>query len=115
MSPYAASKKTNELMIGRYYGIYPHVVDSWEDLEEARREYGLKVEPQLPAGRRFGAELALLPHQQFRQLNERQWQELLELGDVPPDLKGSAPRHLQPLRLKANVLSAHSLLIQASG
>jgi len=43
--------------------------------------------------------LALVPHQQFRQLNEDQWQELLEPGGVLLDLKGFVPRQLEPLRL----------------
>jgi hypothetical protein len=43
--------------------------------------------------------LALVPHQQFRQLSEGQWQELLEPGGVLLDLKGFVPRQLEPLRL----------------
>jgi UDP-N-acetyl-D-galactosamine dehydrogenase len=81
------------------YGIEPQVVDPWVDPEEARREYGLAVDPQLPASRRFGAVLALVPHHQFRQLNEGQWHELLEPGGVLLDLKGIVPRGLAPLRL----------------
>jgi UDP-N-acetyl-D-galactosamine dehydrogenase len=83
----------------RDYGIEPQVMDPWVDPEEARREYGLEVEPHLPAGRRFGAVLALVPHQQFRQLDEGQWQLLLEPGGVLLDLKGIVPRGLAPLRL----------------
>jgi UDP-N-acetyl-D-galactosamine dehydrogenase len=81
------------------YAMEPQVVDPWVDPEEARREYGLEVGRQLPAGRRFGAVLALVPHQQFRQLNEGQWQELLEPGGALLDLKGFVPRQLEPLRL----------------
>jgi UDP-N-acetyl-D-galactosamine dehydrogenase len=83
----------------RDYGIEPQVVDPWVDPEEARREYGLEVDPQPPASRRFGAVLALVPHHQFRQLNEGQWQVLLEPGGVLLDLKGIVPRGLTPLRL----------------
>jgi UDP-N-acetyl-D-galactosamine dehydrogenase len=81
------------------YGIESQVVDPWVNPEEARREYGLEVETQLPTDRRFGAVLALVPHQQFRQLSEGQWQELLEPGGVLLDLKGFVPRQLEPLRL----------------
>jgi UDP-N-acetyl-D-galactosamine dehydrogenase len=81
------------------YGIEPQVVDPWVDAEEARREYGLEVESRIPAGRRFCAVLALVPHQQFCRLNERQWQELLEPGGVLLDLKGIVPRQLETLRI----------------
>ncbi len=93
------TKVVDVLTALRDYGIEPQVVDPWVDHEEANREYGLEVEPQLPADRRFGAVLALVPHQQFRQLNEGQWQELLEPGGVLLDLKGIVPRGLAPLRL----------------
>jgi UDP-N-acetyl-D-galactosamine dehydrogenase len=93
------TKVVDVLTALRDYGLESQVVDPWVDPEEARREYGLEVEPQLPAGHRFGAVLALLPHQQFRQLNEDQWQELLESGGVLLDLKGFVPRRLEPLRL----------------
>jgi UDP-N-acetyl-D-galactosamine dehydrogenase len=93
------TKVVDVLTALRDYGIEPQVVDPWVDPEEARREYELEVEPQLPAGRRFGAVLALVPHHQLRQLNEGQWQELLEPGGVLLDLKGIVPRGLAPLRL----------------
>ena len=83
----------------RDYGIEPQVVDPWVDPEEARMEYGLKVEEQLPADQRFVAVMALVPHQHFRQLSEDQWQELVEPGGVLLDLKGIVPRQLAPLRL----------------
>jgi UDP-N-acetyl-D-galactosamine dehydrogenase len=81
------------------YGMEPQVIDPWVDTQEALREYGLEVELRLPVARRFGAVLALVPHQQFRQLNADQWQELLEPGGVLLDLKGIVPRELEPLRL----------------
>ena len=93
------TKVVDVLTALRDYGIEPQVVDPWVDPEEARREYGLEVDQQRPADRRFGAVLALVPHQQFRQLNEDQWQELLEPGGVLLDLKGIVPRGLAPLRL----------------
>jgi UDP-N-acetyl-D-galactosamine dehydrogenase len=93
------TKVVDVLTALRDYGIEPQVVDPWVDPEEALREYGLEVEQQLPAGRRFGAVLALVPHQQFCQLTEDQWQGLLEPGGVLLDLKGYVPRQLAPLRL----------------
>jgi UDP-N-acetyl-D-galactosamine dehydrogenase len=93
------TKVVDVLTALRDYGIEPQVVDPWVDPEEALREYGLEVEQQLPAGRRFGAVLALVPHQQFCQLTEDQWQGLLEPGGVLLDLKGFVPRQLEPLRL----------------
>jgi len=93
------TKVVDVLTALRDYGIESQVVDPWVDPEEARTEYGLEVKPQLPAGHRFAAVLALVPHQQFRQLNEDQWQALLEPGGVLLDLKGFVPRQLEPLRL----------------
>ncbi|WP_240789302.1 nucleotide sugar dehydrogenase [Synechococcus sp. BS56D] len=81
------------------YGMEPMVVDPWVDPEEAHREYGLEVVSELPAGRRFNSVLALVPHHQFRKLNEAQWQELLEPCGVLLDLKGFVPRQLEPIRL----------------
>ena len=98
--PDLRNTKVVDVLTGlRDYGLKPHVVDPWVDREEARKEFSLEVESQLPAGRRFDAVLALVPHQQFRQLNEGQWQELLEPGGVLLDLKGIVPRGLAPLRL----------------
>jgi UDP-N-acetyl-D-galactosamine dehydrogenase len=81
------------------YGLEPHIVDPCVDPEEARREYGLEVERHLPFGQRFSAVMALVPHRQFRELSEPQWQELLSPGTVLLDLKGIVPRRLSALRL----------------
>lgn len=93
------TKVVDVLMALRDYGIDFLLVDPWVDPEEASREYGLEVKSQLPVGSLFGAVLALVPHQQFRQLNKGQWQSLLEPGGVLLDIKGVVPRELAPLRL----------------
>jgi UDP-N-acetyl-D-galactosamine dehydrogenase len=93
------TKVVDVLAVLREYGMEPQVVDPWVDPEEARTEYGLELLPELPTDRRFSAVLALVPHQHFRQLNDEQWQALLEPGGVLFDLKGILPRQLGPLRL----------------
>jgi len=40
-----------------------------------------------------------VPHREFRQFSEEQWQEFLEPSGVLLDLKGIVPRELAPLRL----------------
>ena len=92
------TKVVDVLAALRDYGMDPQVVDPWVNPEEAQQEYGLEVWPNLPADRRFGAVLALVSHQQFRQLNEGQWQQLLEPDGVLLDLKGMVPRVLEALR-----------------
>lgn len=93
------TKVLDVLMALRDYGLEPQVVDPWVDADEARREYGLEVSPKLFTGRRFKAVLVLVPHQEFCQLNEIQWQELLETGGVLLDFKGIVPRSLKPMRI----------------
>ncbi len=93
------TKVVDVLVALRDYGIEPQVVDPWVNPEEARREHGLEVKPYLPTGQCFDAVLALVPHQQFCQMNKQEWQELLEPDGVILDLKGIAPRELEPLRL----------------
>ncbi|UPH89142.1 nucleotide sugar dehydrogenase [Synechococcus sp. NB0720_010] len=93
------TKVVDVLAALRDYGMEPLVIDPWVDPQQAHREYGLEAEQQLPLARRFAAVLALVPHHQFCQLNEDQWQELLEPGGVLLDIKGVIPRALAPLRL----------------
>jgi UDP-N-acetyl-D-galactosamine dehydrogenase len=97
--PDLRNTKVVDVLAGlRDYGVEPHVVDPWVDREEARREFRIEVESQLPAGRRFDAVLALVSHNQFCELDEGQWKQFLNPGGVLLDLKGIVPRHLHALR-----------------
>jgi len=81
------------------YGMHATVVDPWVNVEEANREYGLTVHELIPEGKRFRAVIAAVAHHQFCQLQERQWQQLLETDGVLVDLKGIVPRRVAAIRL----------------
>lgn len=81
------------------YGIEPVLVDPWVDAEEALRVYGLTVLDSIPEGFRYQAVIAAVAHQQFINLNEEKWSLLLKSDGFLFDLKGIAPRSLNPLRL----------------
>ncbi len=86
------------------YGMRPVLVDPWADPAEVRRDHP-QLPPvltglgELPQGQRYGAVVAAVAHQQFAELEAAQWQQLLAPGAVLMDLKGIAPRHLEPIRL----------------
>ena len=81
------------------YGMETVVVDPWVNPEEARREYGLEVLSDIPAGCEFAGVIAAVAHQQFARLDEEQWAQLLAPQGVLVDLKGIMPRSLRPIRL----------------
>jgi len=81
------------------YGMELDVVDPWVDPQEARREYGLNVLPEIPADTRYGAVAAAVGHRQFSELSAEQWHQFLTPGGVLLDLKGIVPRELGALRL----------------
>jgi len=81
------------------YGMELEVVDPWVDTQEAHREYGLNVMPEIPVGVRYGAVAAAVGHRQFTELSAEQWQQLLTPDGVLLDFKGIVPRHLGALRL----------------
>ena len=81
------------------FGMEAQVVDPWVDPEEAQREYGLEVMPEIPPGERYAAVVAAVAHRQFQALTHEQWQHLITADGVLLDLKGIVPRELQPLRL----------------
>ncbi len=86
------------------YGLRPVLVDPWADPAEVRRDHP-QLPPvltglgEVPQGQRYGAVVAALAHQQFAELEAPQWQQLLAPGAVLMDLKGIAPRELEPIRL----------------
>ena len=83
------------------YMMEPVIVDPWVDPDEARHEYGLRVESAVPVGSRFQAVIAAVAHREFVNFTEANWQELMQNDNkcVLLDLKGVMPRTLQPLRL----------------
>jgi UDP-N-acetyl-D-galactosamine dehydrogenase len=86
------------------YGLQPVLVDPWADPAEVQRDH-----PHLPPvltdistllqGQSFAAVVAAVAHHQFVALDAPQWQQLLAPGAVLMDLKGMAPRELEPIRL----------------
>jgi UDP-N-acetyl-D-galactosamine dehydrogenase len=81
------------------YGMEPLVVDPWVGPEEAQRDYGLTVLPEIPSGQCWSAVVVAVAHQQFRELTAYQWQQLITPDGLLVDLKGLLPRQLEALRL----------------
>jgi UDP-N-acetyl-D-galactosamine dehydrogenase len=81
------------------YGIEPVLVDPWVDANEAKREYGLMVLASIPEGARYQAVIAAVAHHQFINLTEEKWSQILQSDGLVLDIKGIAPRSLNPIRL----------------
>ncbi len=81
------------------YGTEVVVVDPWVDPEEAQREYGLTVIPDMPSQQVYSAVVAAVAHQQFAVMKVEQWRQLLIADGVTLDLKGIVPRELKPIRI----------------
>jgi UDP-N-acetyl-D-galactosamine dehydrogenase len=81
------------------YGIEPVLVDPWVDANEAKREYGLMVLASIPEGARYQAVIAAVAHHQFINLREEKWSQFLQSDGLVLDIKGIAPRSLNPIRL----------------
>ena len=81
------------------YGIEPVLVDPWVDAEEARRDYGFTVLPEIPEGECWSAVVAAVAHHQFTALSAERWRQLLAARGLLFDLKGLVPRELAPIRL----------------
>lgn len=86
----------------RSYNINPLIVDPWVDLDEAQKEHGLKVVPELSGDcfdEPFDAVIAAVAHRQFASLNSNSWKKLLDESSILFDLKGMAPRSLATWRM----------------
>jgi UDP-N-acetyl-D-galactosamine dehydrogenase len=83
----------------RRYCMEPVLVDPWVIAEEAQREYGLTVLPEVPTGQCWSAVVAAVSHREFTELPAEYWRQLLEPAGVLLDLKGIVPRELGALRL----------------
>jgi UDP-N-acetyl-D-glucosamine/UDP-N-acetyl-D-galactosamine dehydrogenase len=81
------------------YGMEVQVVDPWVNAEEAQREYGLRVLPEVPTGQCWSAVVAAVSHREFTELPADYWHQLLAPNGVLLDLKGIVPRELGALRL----------------
>ena len=81
------------------YGIEPQIVDPWVDPEEAQREYGVEVLPEIPSGQFWSAVVVAVAHKRFKALPAEQWEQMLTPDGVLVDLKGLVPRQVCALRL----------------
>ncbi|MEB3200221.1 MAG: nucleotide sugar dehydrogenase [Synechococcaceae cyanobacterium] len=81
------------------YGMRPTVVDPWVDPQEADNVYGLRVLPEPPPGQRYQAVIAAVAHRQFTEFSVSRWHDLVLPQGLLVDLKGIAPRELNPIRL----------------
>ena len=80
------------------YGIEVDVVDPVVNQQEAKLEYELSVQAELPVSRRYGAVVVAVAHQQFVALSHEDWRQLLTPSGLILDIKGIVPRELEPLR-----------------
>ena len=83
----------------RTYGMEPVVVDPWADPQEALQEYGLPIQLEIPEAAVFAAVILAVAHKQFAAITSAAWRKILSPDSVLVDLKGVAPRQLNPLRL----------------
>jgi len=81
------------------YGMEPVVVDPWVNVEEAKREYGLDVQSQIPEDINFKAVVGAVAHKQFCDLPVADWRQMIVKNGLFLDLKGIVPRELHPIRL----------------
>ena len=77
----------------------PVIVDPWVNIEEAKREYGLDVQSQIPEDINFKAVVGAVSHKQFCDFAIAKWQQMMRSDAVLLDLKGMMPRQLNPIRL----------------
>ena len=81
------------------YSMEPVIVDPWVNIEEAKREYGLDVQANIPKDIDFLAVVGAVAHKQFCELTIANWQQIIKPNAVLLDLKGMIPRDLCPIRI----------------
>ena len=81
------------------YGMEPVIVDPWVNIEEAKREYGLDVQADIPEDTDFVAVVGAVAHKQFCELTVSEWQQLIKPNGLFLDLKGLIPRDLRAIRI----------------
>ena len=75
------------------------VVDPVVDVNEASKEYNLKIFNNIPQKRKYDAVLVAVAHDQFSNIDEKRWRELLKKDGILYDLKGIVNKEIDCLRL----------------
>ena len=75
------------------------VVDPWVNIEEAKREYDIDLQAQIPEHINFTAVVGAVAHRQFCELTATNWQRMTVENGIFLDLKGIVPRELNPIRI----------------
>lgn len=81
------------------YNIVPTVVDPWVDLASAKSEYNIDVYSEIPDNSVFDAVAFMVSHRQFSEIKTAMWEQILAKDGIVFDIKGNAPRDLNPIRL----------------
>ena len=81
------------------YNFSYEVVDPVVDVNEASKEYNLKILNNIPQKRKFDAVLVAVAHNQFLNIDEIRWRELLKKDGILYDLKGVVNKEIDCLRL----------------
>ena len=71
------------------YNLNVTIFDPWANPAIAKREYGLEVENQLPAGKKFDAAIAAVAHREFEGLDIT---SVLKPQHIIFDVKATRPR-----------------------
>ena len=71
------------------YNLNVTIFDPWANPAIAKREYGLEVENQLPAGKKFDAAIAAVAHREFDGIDIT---SVLKPNHVIFDVKATRPR-----------------------
>lgn len=72
------------------------VVDPWANADVVKKEYGIDVVPQVPAGEKYDAAILCVAHREFLAMDVR---SVLREGGVLYDVKGVLPRDIVDARL----------------
>ena len=81
------------------FGFRLTLVDPWVDPQLAKSVLNKNVIPEIPVGRLFTCIVASVAHQQFLDINSKQWMKSLVPNGIIMDIKGIMPRDLNPMRL----------------
>ena len=81
------------------YKIETCIVDPIVDPLEAKKEYGVKIESNIPNNQSFTAVIGAVDHTKFKELNEKEWLSMIKPGGIFFDVKGYIPRSLNPIRI----------------
>jgi len=79
------------------YGIIVNVVDPWASSKEARKEFNIQVNKDIPNDESYAGAVLAVAHNEFKNLNYLEWESLTYSGLIL-DLKGIVPRNTNTLR-----------------